>query len=129
MREGTYEWLMKGSLGEMDISNLRAKQVEHYKAKLNSRARIQNGGSVLASDALLRKKAKEIKAAEEALKKARIAVRVAESKAAEALRQLGVADREEERKRKKFVKEQLVKQGRGIVAPIPPYMLIPIRDR
>ena len=63
------------------------------------------------------------------MKKARIAVRVAKSKAAKALRQLGVADREEERKRKKFIKEQLVKQGRGIVALIPPYILILIRDR
>jgi hypothetical protein len=69
-KTGTYEFLMLGSLAEMDLHNHKAKQVAVHKAKLNARASLSNGGSMLASEALVRKRVKEVKAQEEALKKA-----------------------------------------------------------
>ena len=70
-----------------------------------------------------------MKAAEEALKKARTAVTRVENKAREDLRILGVQDRREERERKAWVKEQQALQALGVVAPIPPEKLVPIQDR
>ncbi len=35
-REGIYEFLMRGSLGEMEIANARASQLRVHRAKLNS---------------------------------------------------------------------------------------------
>ncbi len=51
-REGTPEFLMRGSLGEMEIANARASQVRVHRAKLNSRQSLPKGGSLLASDGL-----------------------------------------------------------------------------
>jgi hypothetical protein len=105
VRKGTYEYLMLGSLGEMDLKNSRAKQVDVHKAKLIARVSLSKGGSILASIGLARKKDKEVKLYREALKKARLALTRVENKAKDELYHLGVADRKEERERKKWVKE------------------------
>jgi len=128
-KEGTYEFLMLGSLAERDLENYKAKQVAVHKAKLNSRVSISHGGTMLASEALTIKKDKEVKVQEEALKRATSALAKAQKIAKDILYRQGVNDREEERLRKKWVKEQRVKQARGIPVHIPPERLVPIRDR
>jgi hypothetical protein len=119
---------MLGSLGEMDLKNARAKQVAIHKKKLNSYVSLQKGGSLLALVGLAWKKDKEVKVAEEALKKAKTVVTRAENKAKDDLYKLGVIDRKEERERKKWVKEQQALQALGVVALIPPKKLVLIRD-
>jgi len=119
----TKDYLMLGSLHEMDMKKARASQVESHKAKLNARLSFQKGGSILASDALEQKKVKARKAAEEKLKKAQKAVTRAENQAKEELRIKGVAARREERERVKAISEH---QALGIQPP--PEMWIPIRD-
>ncbi|KAE8442281.1 hypothetical protein EG329_003481 [Mollisiaceae sp. DMI_Dod_QoI] len=74
-------------------------------------------------------KNKELVAQESALKAARAAVATAERKAKDELQVKGVADRKAKRERRKFVKEQIVLQSRGLIPPIPPELLLPIRDR
>jgi hypothetical protein len=51
---------MLGSLREMDLQKAKINQVAVYKSKLNSRASLQTGGSLLVLVALERKKKKEI---------------------------------------------------------------------
>jgi hypothetical protein len=129
LRKGTYEFLMLGSLGQMDLQNAAKKQVDIQKAKLTARVSLSKGGSMPASIGLARKKEKEVKMAGAALKKAKAVLARAESKVKDEVYHQGVADRKEERERKKWVKEQQVLQGRGITVHIPPEKLIPIRDR
>jgi hypothetical protein len=61
--DATKDYLMLGSLHEMDIRKARATQVANYKAKLNACLSFQKGGSMLASEALEQKKTKLRKAA------------------------------------------------------------------
>jgi hypothetical protein len=128
-KEGTYEFLMLGSLAEMDLQNVKAKQVAIHKAKLNSQVSLSKGGSILASVALEQKRVKEIKTVEGGLKRAKLALSQAESRAKDEVHKLGVLDRKEGRERKKWVKQQQALHSCGIVAPIPLNKLIPIRDR
>jgi hypothetical protein len=101
----TKDHLMLGSLHKINIKKARASQVANHKAKLNARLSFQKGGLLLASDALIQKKAKARKAAEEKLKKAQTAVTRAENKAKEDLRVRGVAARKAEKKRLKTILE------------------------
>jgi hypothetical protein len=117
--DATKDYLMLGSLHEMDMRNARAIQVANYKAKLNACLSFQKGGSILASDALVQKKVKARKAAEEKLKKAQTAVTRAENKAKEDLRIKGVAARKAEKDRVKTI-------ALGIQLPLK--IWIPIRD-
>lgn len=92
---------MLRSLREIDFKNVCTKQVAIYKKKLNSCVSLQKRGSLLASVSLAQKKDKEVKVAEEALKKAKTVVTRTENKAKDDLYKLGVIDRREERERKK----------------------------
>jgi hypothetical protein len=107
----------------MDMKKARASQVANHKAKLNARLSFQKGGSMLASDALIQKKVKARKAAEEKLKKAQTVVNRAENKAKEDLRVKGVAARKAEKERLKAISEH---QVLGI--KLPPEIWIPIHD-
>jgi hypothetical protein len=51
-RESTNTWLMRGSLGEMEIMQTRTAAVELHKKKLISRRSLAKRGSLLANDAL-----------------------------------------------------------------------------
>jgi hypothetical protein len=129
--KATKNHLMLGSLQELDAQNARKAQVERYKAKLNARLSFQRGGWMNASDALVKKKIKVRKAAEEELKKAKKQLAKAESAEKEALKRIGVAARAAERERKKMIKDleaQARKRVLGVNTIIPPELLIPIRD-
>ncbi len=128
-KAGTYEFLMLGGLAERDLEIARQKQVAFHKAKLSARASISKGGTMLASEALKIKKEKEIKLQLETLKKAKAALAKAEREEREVRYRQGVEDRAEERKRKKWLKEMRVLQGRGNPVHIPLEKLMPIRDR
>ena len=117
--DATKDYLMLGSLHEMDMRNARAIQVANHKAKLNARLSFQKGGSILASDALAQKKVKARKAAKEKLKKAQTAVTHAENKAKEDLRVKGVTARKAEKDRVKTI---------ALGIQLPPEIWIPIRD-
>jgi hypothetical protein len=80
LREGTYEFLILRSLGQMDLQNAAKKQVDIQKAKLTARVSLSKGDSMLASVGLAHKKEKEVKMAGEALKKAKYALARAEKK-------------------------------------------------
>ena len=95
--KATKNHLMLGSLQEMDAQNARRAQVERHKAKLNARLSFQRGGWMNASDALVKKKIKVRKAAEEELKKAKKQLARAESAEREALKRIGIAARAAER--------------------------------
>jgi len=124
IRDGTDEFLMQGSLHEMEITQARAGQVATHKAKLNARQSLGKGGSILAIDALHKIKVKTRKDAEEKLQKAKAKITHAENKAKEDLRVLGVAARKAEKERRRFITEY-----QGILgAHIPPEKWIPIRD-
>jgi hypothetical protein len=58
-KENTYEFLMLGSLGEMELQKLQTKQVAVYKSKLNSRVSLQKGNLLLALIALEKMKTKK----------------------------------------------------------------------
>jgi hypothetical protein len=122
-RDGTQEFLMRGSLHEMEVTQARAGQIATHKAKLSARLSLSKGGSILASDALVKTKEKRRKSAEDLVKKAKRRITTTENKAKEALRVRGVAARREEKARLQFIVDS---QVLGIY--IPPEMWIPIRD-
>jgi hypothetical protein len=124
IRDGTDEFLMRGSLHEMEIAQAHAGQVATHKAKLNARQSLGRGGSILAIEALHKIKVKTRKDAEEKLRKANAKITRIENKAKEDLRVLGVAARKAEKERRLFIIEH-----QGILgAYIPPEKWIPIRD-
>jgi hypothetical protein len=123
-RESTNTWLMRGSLGEMEIMQAQAAAVERHKKRLISRRSLAKGGSLLASDALQKMIEKRRKEADEVLRKANTALTRAQNKQTEELRQEGVADRSAERERKQYLQ-----QHQALGSTIPPYMWTPIRDR
>jgi hypothetical protein len=122
-RDGTQEFLMRGSLHEMEVTQARAGQIATHKAKLNARQSLSKGGSILASDALVKTKEKKRKAAADLVKRAKRKITITENKAKEALRVQGVAARKEEKARLQFIADS---QALGIY--IPPKMWIPVRD-
>jgi co-chaperonin GroES (HSP10) len=79
--------------------------VDIQKVKLTARVSLSKGGLILASVSLTHKKEKEVKIAGEALKKAKYTLARAESKVKDEVYYQGVANRKEERERKKWVKE------------------------
>jgi hypothetical protein len=124
IRDGTDEFLMRGSLHEMEITQARAGQIATHKAKLNTRQSLGKGGSILAIEALDKIKVKTRKDAEEKLRKAKAKITRVENKAKEDLRVLGVAARKAEKERLWFIT-----QYQGILsAHIPPEKWIPVRD-
>jgi hypothetical protein len=60
-RDSTQEFLMGGSFHEMEVTQARADQIATHKAKLNARLSLSKGGSILASDALVKTKEKKRK--------------------------------------------------------------------
>jgi hypothetical protein len=101
----TKDYLIQRSLYKIEIKQVYTGQIAIYKAKLNTRLSFQKGSSILASDALLQKKVKTRKAAEEKFKKAQTAVTRAENKTKEDLRVKGVAAGKAERDRIKTIQE------------------------
>jgi hypothetical protein len=104
-KDGIYEFLVLGSLAEMDLQNAKAKQVEVYKKKLSARASLLKGGLILALVALKKVKQKKLLEAKRGLKKAKAVLTRAENKAKEELKKLGVIDRKAERERKKWIRQ------------------------
>jgi hypothetical protein len=124
IRDSTEEFLMRGSLHEMEIAQACAGQIAIYKAMLNARQSLGKGGSILAIEALDKIKVRTRKNTEEKLRKARAKITRAENKAKEDLRVLGVAARKAEKGRLRFIA-----QYQGILgAHIPSEKWIPIRD-
>jgi hypothetical protein len=103
--ESTNTFLMQGSLGEMEIMQAQARAVEAHKKRLTARKRLAKGGSLLASDALAIMASKRRKEADEALRKADLALTRAQNKQKEELRVEGVANRRAERERKEYIQQ------------------------
>jgi hypothetical protein len=114
---------MRGSLGEMEVQQACAGQIEAHKKKLIARKSLAKGGSLLASDALQTMAKKRKKEADEALRKANAAYTRARNKQLEELWKEGVADCQKERERK-----ELIQQHQTLGITIPPLAWIPIRD-
>lgn len=129
-KTATAEFLMRGSLTTMDLENSKARQIAFQKSKLSSRHSLQKGGSILASTALQKNKVKEVEVTGKALKKAKDALKVQRNVEKKKLYRLGVADREEERLRVKWLKDRHALERQGIhVIDIPMAKMIPVRDR
>jgi hypothetical protein len=120
---------MLGGLAERDLQNAKKKQIDIHKSKLTLRASILKGGTLRASEAWEIKKEKEVKAAIEALKKAKVDLAKVEREERDLRYRYGVKDKAAERSRKKWLKEIYRRQAHGIPITIPPEKLIPIRDR
>jgi hypothetical protein len=119
----TSKFLMRGSINEMEILQARAGQVESHKKRLHARKSLAKGGSLLASKAITTIAQKRRKEADEALRKANLALTRTQNKQAEDLRKEGVKDRRREKERKAQIQQhQLV----GIT--IPANLWTPIRD-
>jgi hypothetical protein len=86
IRDGIQEFLMRGSLHEIEVMQAHASQIATHKAKLNSRLSLSKGGSILVSDALIKIKEKRRKATKDLVKKAKRRIIIIENKAKEALR-------------------------------------------
>jgi hypothetical protein len=122
--EDTNTWLMRGSLGEMEIMQARAAQIEQHKKREISRKSLSKGGSLMASDALQKKAEKRRKEADEVLRKATTAFTRAVNKQKRELRAEGVADRAAEKERRDYIE-----QHQALGSTIPSLMWIPVRDR
>lgn len=96
----TSKFLMQGSINEMEILQARAGQVESHKKRLHARKSLAKGGSLLASKAITTITQKRRKEADEALRKANLALTRTQNKQAEDLRKEGVKDRRREKERK-----------------------------
>ena len=112
-----------GRLQELDLRVIRRQVEESKKRASRSRARLQYGGELVASEAYERRAEKaELRAQKLKAKEAR-RQRQARNQARKQLRRAGVEARREERLRKKAV-TQFRKEG----LPIPPEFEEPIRD-
>jgi hypothetical protein len=58
-KEGTYKFLIFGSLGEIKLAKAKANQLAVYRSKLNTQVGLQKGGSLLFLVALEKKKEKK----------------------------------------------------------------------
>ena len=91
------EFLMWGSLHEMEVKNARQGQINTHKAKLEARLSLSKGGSLLALDSIEKKKQLKRKAADDAIRKAKTKIRRYNSKAKSELHKRGIQARRDEK--------------------------------
>lgn len=115
--------LAQAELQQETYQNIQTRIQEDKKRKSKSRRVIQKGGIITVEAARQRKKEKEDKAKEVAIKKARKNIQIAVNKAKTALNRRGIDARKAEKERKKQVR---IMQGKGEV--VPDEMLLPIPD-
>jgi hypothetical protein len=96
-----YEFLILGSLGEIELQKAKKNQVAIYKSKLSARVSLQIGGSMLVLVVFAKKKEKEILVWGIALKTIRDIFKAAKRKKTKELKVLGVVDRKAKREQKK----------------------------
>jgi hypothetical protein len=115
---------MRGSLYAQEILNAHRGQIEVHKSKLNARISLSKGGSMLAINALKKKKMLKRRATNNAIKKQKTKIQKYENKAKRELYKAGIKARREEKARLKFLSDN---QGiLGVYIPIASQE--PIRD-